>query len=117
MSFYSPCLIFLSLIAGSMSTGIYANTIDTQALSRTQVTALASTPMTGAGHSIPASRFFYTHPPVIVVPSPPPFYLDQNEGDRQANHWWYYCHSAQAYYPYVKACPYGWQLVAPRSPD
>jgi len=26
---------------------------------------------------------------------------------------WYYCNSARSYYPYVTACPEGWQAVAP----
>jgi hypothetical protein len=26
---------------------------------------------------------------------------------------WYYCASANAYYPYVAECPEGWQTVAP----
>jgi hypothetical protein len=26
---------------------------------------------------------------------------------------WYYCNSSALYYPYTKACPEGWQAVAP----
>jgi hypothetical protein len=31
--------------------------------------------------------------------------------------YWYWCESAQAYYPYVSSCPEGWQLVVPQPPD
>lgn len=30
--------------------------------------------------------------------------------------WWYWCASAQAYYPYVQTCAEDWQRVAPRVP-
>jgi hypothetical protein len=30
--------------------------------------------------------------------------------------YWYYCPSSNAYYPYVKDCPEGWQQVAPQPP-
>jgi hypothetical protein len=49
---------------------------------------------------IGASPFFwspgyvYTPPPVYVRPQPAGY--------------WYFCRSAQAYYPYVAACPEGW---------
>jgi hypothetical protein len=29
---------------------------------------------------------------------------------------WYFCPESNAYYPYVKQCPGGWQRVAPRPP-
>jgi hypothetical protein len=29
---------------------------------------------------------------------------------------WYYCHSPKGYYPYVQACPSGWQKVAATPP-
>lgn len=34
----------------------------------------------------------------------------------QPTSWWYWCASAQGYYPYVEQCPEAWQRVAPRSP-
>jgi hypothetical protein len=40
-------------------------------------------------------------PPVVAQPSP---------------HYWYYCDSAQAYYPYVPHCPGGWRPVTPTPP-
>jgi hypothetical protein len=33
-----------------------------------------------------------------------------------AQQWWYWCASAHGYYPYVGACPEGWQRVAPQVP-
>lgn len=59
------------------------------------------------------------YPPVVAAPSSPPVYIEQ--GDTQAapeqpQGDWYYCAGTQAYYPYVKECPAGWQLVAPRPP-
>lgn len=44
--------------------------------------------------------YYYAPPPVeYVQPAPPQP--------------WYYCASARAYYPYVQACPEGWQQVLP----
>ncbi|RAR57837.1 hypothetical protein C7401_11456 [Paraburkholderia unamae] len=31
--------------------------------------------------------------------------------------YWYYCDAPQGYYPYVRACPGGWQKVPARPPD
>ena len=41
--------------------------------------------------------------PVYVQPPPQPAY-------------WYYCESAQTYYPYVQQCPEGWLEVVPSPP-
>ena len=61
----------------------------------------------------------YYYPPVVAAPSSPPVYIEQ--GDTQAapeqpQGDWYYCADTQAYYPYVKECPGGWQRVAPQPP-
>ena len=65
---------------------------------------------------------YYYYPPypsqVVVVPSQPQTYI-QMEGAQPAPEsqgYWYYCADSQAYYPYVKECPRGWQRVAPRPP-
>jgi hypothetical protein len=49
-------------------------------------------------------------------------YIEQGGGQAapapqqtQANYW-YYCAESQAYYPYVKECPGGWQQVEPQPP-
>lgn len=61
---------------------------------------------------------YYYYPPTVVVPSSPPVYVEQGEGPAPApqSSYWYYCADAQAYYPYVKQCPGGWQRVAPEPP-
>jgi hypothetical protein len=55
--------------------------------------------------------------PTIPYPAPAPAYIEQPvESARQpsANDYWYYCAGSAAYYPYVKECPGGWQVVSPR---
>ena len=58
---------------------------------------------------------YYSPPSVVVVPAaPPPVYIEQNPPAETANAYWYFCPDAQAYYPYVKECPEGWQKVLPQ---
>jgi hypothetical protein len=49
-----------------------------------------------------------------------PAYVEREEGAppvrRRAEGSWYFCPESNAYYPYVKQCPGGWQRVAPRPP-
>lgn len=56
---------------------------------------------------------YYYPPQVIVVPppAPPPVYIEQTEAPQN---YWYFCKTAQGYYPYVKECPDGWQKVLPQ---
>ena len=35
---------------------------------------------------------------------------------QQASNAWYFCASANGYYPYVRQCAEGWQQVAPQPP-
>jgi len=56
--------------------------------------------------------YVYTPPPVVV--ESPPVYVQPDPPPAQA--YWYYCPSAQAYYPSVQACPEAWVRVPPRSP-
>lgn len=63
---------------------------------------------------------YYTYPPVVTVPATPPVYIQQAlplQDQQQSNSWWYYCNAQQGYYPYVKQCPSGWQLVPAQPPD
>lgn len=65
-------------------------------------------------------NFIYTPPPVIV-PSSPPLYIEQSSPQPApaapaATAYWYWCESAQAYYPYVKECAEEWQQVVPQPP-
>lgn len=61
----------------------------------------------------------YYGPPVIITPPPPPVYVEQGQDQEQdgAEQYWYFCRNPQGYYPYVKACPSGWQTVTPEPPD
>ena len=81
----------------------------------------------GLGVFIGAPAFWYDpypyydyYPPVVVVPSSPPTYVEQSQAQPAPSHadnWWYYCAASKTYYPYVKQCPGGWQRVAPQPPD
>lgn len=60
----------------------------------------------------------YVPPLAPVIVTPPPIYIEQAPAAPQVAGtlepgYWYYCGEAQAYYPYVKECPGGWQKVAP----
>ena len=57
---------------------------------------------------------WYFYPaPVYPYPDPyvPPAVVSRSAG------YWYYCGSANAYYPYVAQCPEGWQPVVPQAPQ
>jgi hypothetical protein len=92
------------------------------------------------GHFIPGGRFvpgthFFRPRPVAVFlgvgipfyayyPPPLPYYYDYAPGYYappaaipQQQGYWYFCPSANAYYPYVQQCPEGWQAVAPVPPS
>ena len=49
---------------------------------------------------------YISAPPVQVAPSAPP----------AAANVWYYCESAQAYYPYTSNCAEGWKIVPATPP-
>ncbi len=62
---------------------------------------------------------YYYYPPVVAVPSSPPVYIERGDpqpAPEQARSYWYYCPDSNAYYPYVKHCPGGWQRVVPQPP-
>jgi len=46
--------------------------------------------------------YTYAAPTAVYATAPAP-----------AQSYWYYCESAQEYYPYVSTCPEGWVPVAP----
>jgi hypothetical protein len=67
----------------------------------------------------------YYYPPVVAEPPvyieqppatyvPPPAPQAQAPAPQTGN--WYYCESAQGYYPYVKECPSGWRMVPAQPP-
>lgn len=94
---------------------------------RAHIGVVIGIPLTGSwhyrSHDFPAYPYAYSYPPVIAVP--PPVYIERTPAERdstppvarQPNYWWYYCPSAQGYYPYVQQCPQGWQPIAPHPPD
>jgi len=58
----------------------------------------------------------YTAPPTVVVQQPP-VYVQQPPPAPEAplaQGYWYYCASANAYYPSVPTCPEPWVKVPPR---
>jgi hypothetical protein len=62
---------------------------------------------------------YYYYPPVAAMPYSSPDYIEQGGGEQapaQSQAYWYYCADANAYYPYVKECPGGWQHVMPQAP-
>lgn len=67
--------------------------------------------------------YAYYPPPVVVSPAPeqPPVYIEQDPSTTQQtdseSYYWYYCKKSEAYYPYVKECPDGWQKVSPTPPS
>ena len=63
----------------------------------------------------------YSYPPVVGAPSPPPVYIQQQQGmppqpSAPASYYWHYCRDPEGYYPYIRNCPGGWLQVAPQ-PD
>lgn len=76
------------------------------------------------------SPFYYPYYSTAVVDRSPLVYIEQNPPPAEApqpsqvtqpsqltpSSYWYYCAAAKAYYPYVKACPSGWQKVLPQTP-
>jgi hypothetical protein len=68
------------------------------------------------------SPYYSPYPPAVAVPVAPPTYVEQGQVSAPAapaapqQGYWYYCNGSQAYYPYVKECPGGWQRVSPQPP-
>jgi hypothetical protein len=59
----------------------------------------------------------YWYPPLLpYYPLEVPIELEQYAAPLQSG-FWYYCHSAGAYYPGVADCPEGWEQVAPLSAE
>lgn len=54
-----------------------------------------------------------THPTPV---SQPPTVIVQTPAQVPTQAYWYFCPSSGSYYPYVKACPDGWQRVAAPPP-
>jgi hypothetical protein len=58
-------------------------------------------------------------PQVVMVPSEPRVFVERDAPAAPASQgqWWYWCQSAQGYYPYVSACSEGWRRVEPQIPQ
>lgn len=59
-------------------------------------------------------------PQVVMVPSEPRVFVERDAPpapSTQPQQWWYWCQSAQGYYPYVSACSEGWRRVEPQVPQ
>ena len=59
-------------------------------------------------------------PQVVMVPSEPRVFVERDAPvapAAQPQQWWYWCQSAQGYYPYVSACSEGWRRVEPQVPQ
>jgi len=58
----------------------------------------------------------------LAPPPEPTVYVERERAATEAppapaaEQWWYWCASARGYYPYVGACPEGWQRVVPQVP-
>ncbi|WP_310451758.1 hypothetical protein [Sulfuritalea sp.] len=64
----------------------------------------------------------YYSPPLVIERPSPQVYIEQQPAvapppGADAGNYWYYCPAAKAYYPYVQACPGGWQKVLPQPPQ
>ena len=62
----------------------------------------------------------YYPPAVVTVPAVPQNYVQQAPQapavQQNQSAYWHYCSNPEGYYPYVKECPNGWQLVEPTPP-
>jgi hypothetical protein len=58
----------------------------------------------------------YYSAPIVVERSPVYVESPTVVQAAPASTYWYFCRPANAYYPYVKDCPSGWERVAPRPP-
>jgi hypothetical protein len=62
----------------------------------------------------PPSYYVYTAPPAVVQESPT--YAQSTPAPAPAPQaYWYYCASAEAYYPTAPSCPEPWVKVPPRT--
>lgn len=90
--------------------------------SRAHIGLYFGVPLAGWGwYGAPYWPYPYYPPTSVVVVPQPQTYIQQDApaapaAPAQPQGYWYYCADAQAYYPYVKECPAGWQRVTPQPP-
>lgn len=70
--------------------------------------------------------YYYPYPyysPAEVTQPQSQIYIEQDAyqaGPQQASEpqrYWYHCDKPEGYYPYIQACPGGWQAVVPTPPQ
>ncbi len=71
-------------------------------------------------------RYYYHYypyvpdPPTVIIQQPDVYYYPAPQpaqpAPQQPPSYWYYCRDPKGYYPYVNACPGGWQKVTPTPP-
>lgn len=109
-------LVFSAIADSALAHGRYR--------SRAHIGLYFGVPLAGWGwYGSPYYSPYYYYPPssVVVVPQAQT-YIQQDPPPAAAapapqTGYWYYCADAQAYYPYVKECPAGWQRVTPQPSD
>lgn len=75
---------------------------------------------------------YWGPPAVVVIPQEPQVWVENDRApaasstptppvapstNANAPQWWYWCASANGYYPYVSSCAEGWQRVTPQAPQ
>ncbi|MGD0961874.1 MAG: hypothetical protein ABSB19_18845 [Methylomonas sp.] len=55
-----------------------------------------------------APQTYIQQSPSVVQPPPPAVQQQPQQGS-----YWHFCSDPEGYYPYIKECPGGWQLVQP----
>ena len=68
----------------------------------------------------PHSHYHPYDPRTVVIREEPRTYIEKGDAPdaspSPSSGYWYYCRSADLYYPYTKHCPGGWERVAPQPP-
>ncbi|HEY9531276.1 MAG TPA: hypothetical protein VIQ55_07795 [Burkholderiales bacterium] len=65
----------------------------------------------------PPPVYYYPSAPVVVQPPAPTTYVERSDVVPEGTASWYFCRESNGYYPYVKACPGGWERVPARPPQ
>jgi len=107
-------LVFSAIADSALAHGRYR--------SRAHIGLYFGVPLAGWGwYGAPYYSPYYYPPTSVVVVPQPQTYIQQDAPAAPAapaqQGYWYYCADAQAYYPYVKECPAGWQRVTPQPPS
>ena len=62
----------------------------------------------------PPPVYYYPSAPLVVQPPAPTVFVERSDVVPEGAASWYFCRESNAYYPYVKQCPGGWQRVPAR---